>query len=130
LAPYVSASVIREFNGDGKITLFDGGDQFNLDTNGKGTWVRVEAGLSGNDGPGPILAAWGDVGDRKALGLRGGWRFGGRVAEIAPPPPPPPPEVAPATQTCADGSVVLATDVCPAPPPPPPPPPEAMPERG
>ena len=44
---------------------------------------------------------------------------------VAPPPPPPPP----ATQTCPDGSVILATDVCPAPPPPPPPPPPA-PERG
>jgi outer membrane immunogenic protein len=51
---------------------------------------------------------------------------------VAPPPPPPAPEpVAPATQTCADGSVILATDACPAPPvemaPPPPPP---APERG
>jgi opacity protein-like surface antigen len=53
-----------------------------------------------------------------------------------PPPPPPPPQMAPppppappATQTCADGSVILATDACPLPPaPPPPPPPE--PERG
>ena len=45
---------------------------------------------------------------------------------LAPPPPPPPP---PATQTCPDGSVILATDACPLPPaPPPPPPPE--PERG
>ena len=44
---------------------------------------------------------------------------------VAPPPPPPPP----ATQTCPDGSVILATDVCPAPPPPPPPPPPE-PERG
>ena len=44
---------------------------------------------------------------------------------VAPPPPPPPP----ATQTCPDGSVILATDVCPAPPPPPPPPPPAG-ERG
>ena len=42
----------------------------------------------------------------------------------APPPPPPPP----ATQTCPDGSVILATDACPPPPPPPPPAPE--PERG
>ncbi len=49
------------------------------------------------------------------------------VVEAAPPPPPPPPP--PATQTCPDGSVILATDVCPAPPPPPPPPPPA-PERG
>ena len=44
----------------------------------------------------------------------------------APPPPPPPPP--PATQTCPDGSVILATATCPAPPPPPPPP--AAPERG
>jgi opacity protein-like surface antigen len=55
-------------------------------------------------------------------------------APAAPPPPPPPPPVEappppPATQTCPDGSVILATDQCPAPPPPPPPPPPA-PERG
>lgn len=47
---------------------------------------------------------------------------------VAPPPPPPPP-AAPATQTCPDGTVILATQTCPAPPPPPPPPPPA-PERG
>jgi hypothetical protein len=53
------------------------------------------------------------------------------VVEIAPPPPPPPIEAAPATQTCADGSVILATDICPAPAPYiPPAPPEARPERG
>lgn len=40
------------------------------------------------------------------------------VAEPAPPPPPPP-----ATQTCPDGTVILASDACPVPPPPPPPPP-------
>ena len=48
--------------------------------------------------------------------------------EVAPPPPPPP-APPPATQTCPDGSVILATDVCPAPPPPPPPP-APEPERG
>ncbi len=48
------------------------------------------------------------------------------VVEAAPPPPPPPP---PPTQTCPDGSVILATDPCPVPPPPPPPPPVA-PVRG
>ena len=43
----------------------------------------------------------------------------------------PPAPVAPATQTCADGSVILATDICPAPPAyVPPAPPEAAPERG
>ncbi len=58
----------------------------------------------------------------------------GRPAEMivaAPPPPPAPIEVAPATQTCADGSVIMATDICPAPAPyVPPAPPEAAPERG
>lgn len=48
------------------------------------------------------------------------------VEPAAPPPPPPPP---PPTQTCPDGSVILATDACPVPPPPPPPPP-AEPVRG
>ena len=48
------------------------------------------------------------------------------VVVAAPPPPPPP--VVPATQTCPDGSVILATDICPAPPPPPAPAP--VPERG
>jgi hypothetical protein len=64
------------------------------------------------------------------LQLSLGYMFGGaRPADtyVAPPPPPPPP-APPATQTCPDGSVILATDVCPAPPPPPPPPPAA--ERG
>ena len=56
------------------------------------------------------------------------YKFGARAAPPPPPPPPPPPS-APATQTCPDGTVILATDACPAPPPPPPPPAPA-PERG
>jgi opacity protein-like surface antigen len=66
-----------------------------------------------------------------ALSLTASFRFGGGGAEPLPPPPPPPPPApaAPATQTCPDGSVILATDSCPLPPPPPPPPPPA-PERG
>lgn len=63
-----------------------------------------------------------------------GIRFGGRVAEevyVAPPVAAPLPEPAPATQTCADGSVILATDICPAPPMPmPAPAPAPEPERG
>ena len=75
------------------------------------------------------------------------WNYGRRytagvrfhLAATPPPPPPPPPVAAPpppppapppATQTCADGSVILATATCPAPPPPPPPPPPPAPERG
>jgi opacity protein-like surface antigen len=54
----------------------------------------------------------------------------GEAAEPLPAaaPAPPPPPAAPATQTCPDGSVILATSACPAPPPPPPPP--APTERG
>ena len=51
------------------------------------------------------------------------------IPAAAPAPPPPPPPEPPATQTCADGSVILATAACPAPPPPPPPPVERG-ERG
>jgi iron complex outermembrane receptor protein len=64
------------------------------------------------------------------LTLRAKWAGERRVAPVeAAPPPPPPPPPPPATQTCADGSVILATEACPVPPPPPPPPPPA-PERG
>lgn len=71
-------------------------------------------------------------GTHMITGLIGlGMKFG-----LAPPPPPPPPMVPmapppppPATQTCPDGMVIMATEMCPAPPPPPPPPPPA-PERG
>ena len=57
------------------------------------------------------------------------YNFGAPVAAAAPViQAPPPPVAAPATQTCPDGSVILATSSCPLPPPPPPPP--APTERG
>ena len=61
------------------------------------------------------------------------FNFGGAKAPPPPPPyvAPPPPPPAPATQTCPDGSVILATDMCPpAPEPYVPPPPPPAPERG
>jgi TonB-dependent receptor len=68
---------------------------------------------------------------RYSAGLR--ISFGGEAAPSPPPPPmpapPPPPPAPPAMQTCPGGSVILATDACPAPPPPPAPP-AAAPERG
>ena len=51
------------------------------------------------------------------------YNFAAAAAPPPPPPPPLPPPPPPATQTCPDGTVILATDACPAPPPPPPPPP-------
>ena len=63
------------------------------------------------------------------------YNFGSPAPALAPvpaaAPAAPPPAPAPATQTCPDGSVILATDMCPAPPPPPPPPaPPPAGERG
>jgi iron complex outermembrane receptor protein len=90
--------------------------------------------MSSNGGPGPLLAAWADLGERKGYGVRAGFRFGGRaIAEVMAPPPPPmatPIAPPPATQTCADGSVILASDACPVVAEPLPPVPEAQPERG
>jgi iron complex outermembrane receptor protein len=79
----------------------------------------------------PTYTQAGAVGRFFRLGAN--FRFGGTPAYVPPPAPvemAPPPPPAPATQTCADGSVILATDICPAPPPPPPPPPPASGERG
>ena len=53
------------------------------------------------------------------------FNFGAPAQESIPLPPPAPPSPAalpPATQTCPDGSVIMATQICPAAPPPPPPP--------
>jgi iron complex outermembrane receptor protein len=80
-------------------------------------------------GPASVLN-YQEYGRRFMLGAT--YKFGAKAPPLAPPPaaaPPPPPPPPPATQTCADGSVVLATEACPVPPPPPPPPPPA-PERG
>jgi iron complex outermembrane receptor protein len=61
--------------------------------------------------------------------LRFKWGPSAPAPTYAPPPPMPP--APPETQTCPDGSVVLASAICPVPPPPPPPPPPpAAGERG
>ena len=72
-----------------------------------------------------------NIGQPRTIGLTLRHRFASEpeVVMAPPPPPPPPPPAAPATQTCADGSVILATDACPLPPAPPPPP-APEPERG
>ena len=57
------------------------------------------------------------------------FNFGSPPAPVEVLPPAPPPPAAPAVQTCADGTVIPATDVCPLPPAPPPPPPPSG-ERG
>jgi len=131
--PFIEAKLFHEFEKHRNLRLVSGTAVDTIEGEGRGTWGRIEAGLGGQNSSGPILAAWADVGNVKGLGVKAGWRFGGSPVEAAPPPPlpppPPPPPPPPATQTCPDGSVILATDACPAPPPPPPPPAPA-PERG
>ncbi|WP_426267829.1 TonB-dependent receptor domain-containing protein [Sphingomonas sp. LHG3443-2] len=61
-----------------------------------------------------------NIGRPREIGLTMRFKFASSRAEAPPlPPPPPPPPAPPPTQTCGDGSVILATDTCPAPPPPP-----------
>ena len=92
------------------------------------TKTRLQQQVTDEDSPeGEITLtpnAWFQNDRRFMFGAR--VRFGGETA--APPPPPPappapPPPPPPATQTCADGSVMLASESCPVPPPP-------APERG
>jgi TonB-dependent receptor len=58
------------------------------------------------------------------------YKFGDVGSPPPPPPPPAPPPLPPATQTCADGTVVATTSACPVAPPPPAPPAPPAPERG
>ncbi|MEO7410087.1 MAG: TonB-dependent receptor [Sphingomicrobium sp.] len=71
------------------------------------------------------------VGQPRTIGLTVRHTFAAQppLPPLAPPPPLPPPP--PPSQTCADGSVILASDACPLPPAPPAPPaPEPTGERG
>ena len=82
---------------------------------------------NGNGGYDPFSGN--PIGRVVSVGLRSRWGgTGSRPLPLAAPAPLPEPPAA--TQTCADGSVVLATVTCPTvqPPPPPPAPPAA--ERG
>jgi hypothetical protein len=120
---FVGAKLMHEFNGDTDL-LLDSTTDASVSNKGRGTWARLEGGFGGGLDTPFMLSGWGDFGDVKGWGVRGGVRlsFGGRrVEEVAPPPPPPPPppvvEPAPVVEE-------------PAPPPPPPPPPPPAGERG
>ncbi len=97
--------VYHEFDGDGQIALFDGAGAYDLESSGKGTWVRVEGGLGGQPSRGPMLAVWGEAGDRKGAGIRLGFRFGGAPVEEALPPPPPPPPPPPSASAAGDADL-------------------------
>ncbi|QNM84085.1 TonB-dependent receptor [Sphingomonas sabuli] len=111
-------------------------DRLNLRAGVNNVFDNVPPRITGSSGSCPAGPCNGNTypGLWDALGR---YVYAGFTLAFTPPPPappvyvapPPPPPAAPATQTCPDGTVILATEVCPAPPPPPPPPPPA-PERG
>lgn len=85
--------------------------------------------ITGAANYGGILGDYANFNPPRTFGVEALFRIAAprRVAERTVPPAPPLPAPAPPTQTCADGTVILATDACPVPPPPPPVP---APERG
>ena len=106
---------------DASITLSDLADRYFVRLVGQNLTDRRYRTASQN-----VAGLWlnSQYGPPRYFGLQAGVHFEPRRAVPPPPPPPaplPPPPPA-ATQTCADGSVILATDACPVPPPPPPPP--------
>ncbi|MEA3068259.1 MAG: hypothetical protein QOK41_1666 [Sphingomonadales bacterium] len=113
LTPNIDAGVKYEYFRTGKLNFSDAFavNATNFTTNAKGNYAsnNVLASLVYN------------FNSREA---------GAPIPAAAPALPPPPPPAAPETQTCPDGSVILATSTCPAPPPPPPPAPAQRGERG
>ena len=75
IAPFIEARGFHEFRDDNDYQLRSGLSTTTLDGNGKGTWVRLEAGIGGGINGGPLLSAWADVGDTHGYGLRAGFRF-------------------------------------------------------
>ena len=75
IAPFIEARGFHEFRGDTEFQLRSGSASTTLDGLGKGTWVRIEGGIGGGTGGGPLISAWADLGDTRGYGLRAGFRF-------------------------------------------------------
>lgn len=73
--PFLSARLLREFDGDGSLALASGLETDSVELDGKRTWLKLEAGISGGKAFGPNLSAWAELGDVKGFGVRAGWRF-------------------------------------------------------
>ncbi|MDQ3478633.1 MAG: hypothetical protein M3438_05680 [Pseudomonadota bacterium] len=73
--PYLDGKLFHEFYDDARVTFINGSQRSAVETEGRGTWGRVEAGIGGHDGKGPIAALWGEIGDVKGVGARAGFRF-------------------------------------------------------
>lgn len=75
LAPFVDAKLFHEFSNNNELTISSGTLSSTVDDAKRGTWGRLEAGLGGGAGGGPLLSGWVDLGDVKGYGVRGGFRF-------------------------------------------------------
>ena len=78
IAPFIEARGFHEFRDENDYVLRSGLSSTTLDgigNGGKGTWVRLEAGIGGGSNGGPLLSAWANVGDTTGYGLRAGFRF-------------------------------------------------------
>jgi hypothetical protein len=74
-APYVQATLFHEFKGDSEVVLANGTVVDTFEREGRGTWARLEGGLSAGPAGGPLLSVWGDFGNVKGVGVRAGFRF-------------------------------------------------------
>ena len=74
-APFIDAKLFHEFSGDSDIQVGSGLLSDSFERHGRGTWARLEGGIGGGTGGGPLLTAWGEFGDVRGWGLRAGFRF-------------------------------------------------------
>nr|WP_314445870.1 hypothetical protein [uncultured Sphingomonas sp.] len=75
IAPFIDGKIFREFGDESELTVRSGALTTGLVDEKRGTWGRIEAGIGGGAGGGPLLSAFVDLGDVKGWGLRGGFRF-------------------------------------------------------
>ena len=73
--PYLDGRLFHEFKDDSRLTLINGASLSEIETSGRGTWGRLEAGFGGHNGAGPMAAVWGEFGDVKGIGVKAGFRF-------------------------------------------------------
>lgn len=75
LAPFVDGKLFHEFGDNNETTIRSGAFSETIADGKRGTWARLEAGIGGGAGGGPLLSGWMDLGDVKGWGVRGGFRF-------------------------------------------------------
>jgi hypothetical protein len=75
LAPFIDGKVFREFGDANEVTVGSGALRAAIEDERRGTWARVEGGLGGGVGGGPLISGWVDLGDVRGWGVRGGFRF-------------------------------------------------------